>query len=224
MTDKKICMGILTCPKTKNRFNKFMDIHKEKLEKLGIDYYVILSDPSLVKSNKKYRIKGRIFYCAIKEAYEVLAHKMAIFYSYIYNETDYDFVYKIDDGCLLNMDELLNTNYDYGGGLMVPTNNKCHINKCLNKKFNKIGLDFRHNFHKLKNIDKKKLANITKIKYAGGGYGYGLSRKALSFIPHYLDHILSVPLSYEDVIFGQIMYLSDIKPVYKYIGNYHKVK
>lgn len=220
----KICMGILTCPKTKTRLDKFMELQAEKIKKLGFDYYIILSDPSLIKTGKKYRIDGNYFYCATDEAYEVLAHKLAIFYCYIYNETKYDFVYKIDDGCLLNIDNLQNPNYDYGGSLMVPTSNNCHNGKCKNPKYNRLLLDFRHGFHRLKNINKEKLKNITQIKYAGGGYGYGLSRKALSNIPKYLDHILSISLSYEDVIFGQIMYLSDIQPVHKHIGNYHKIK
>jgi len=223
MEKKEVCMGILTCPKTEKRFNKFMVLHKEIINNLGYDYYIILSDPTLIGTDKKYRIDGNYFYCATEEAYEVLAHKLAIFYCYIYNETKYDFVYKVDDGCLLNTDNLINPNYDYGGALMVPTANNCHRKKCKNRIFNRINLDFRHNFPNLKDIDKKKLENIKKIKYAGGGYGYGLSRKALSFIPKYLEHILSVPLSYEDVMFGQIMYLSDIKPIFKRIGEYHKV-
>lgn len=219
-----ICIGILTCPNTQKRFNKFMDIHEEQIKKLGFDYYIILTDTSLIGTNTMYRIEDKYFYCAAEEAYENLAHKLAIFYCYIYNETKYDFVYKVDDGCMLNIGNLLNPDYDYGGSLMVPTTNTCHFNKCKNRNLNRIKLDFIHNLHIFKNINKKKLRNITKIKYAGGGYGYGLSRKALSNIPKYLTHILSVPLSYEDVIFGQIMYLSDIKCVSKNIGAYHKVE
>jgi hypothetical protein len=201
-----------------------MSIHEKTIKKLGFDYYIILADQLLIGTNKKYRIDGHYFYCATDEAYEVLAHKLAIFYCYIYNETKYDFVYKVDDGCLLNMKILKNPTYDYGGSLIVPTSSICHKYKCKNKKFNKIKLDFRHNFQNLKNIDKKKLENITKIKYAGGGYGYGLSRKALSYIPKYLDHILNIPLSYEDIIFGQIMYLSGITPVQICFGQYHQIK
>lgn len=221
--EKNICIGILTCPKNKIRFERFMKIHEEKIQKLGFDYYIILSDPSLINTDRMFRLDGNCFYCATEEGYEILAHKLAIFYCYIYNETKYDFVYKIDDGCLLNIDNLVNPTYDYGGSIMVPTNNKCHVGKCRNKTYNHVELDFKHNFHKIKNIDKDKIANIGKIRYAGGGYGYGLSRNALSHIPKYLKHILSIPLSYEDIVFGQIMYLSNISPIQKYIGQYHKV-
>ena len=222
--NKKICMGIVTCPQNKKRFDKFMAIHEEQFKKLEIYYYIILADKSLIGTNQMYRIEGNYFYCAAEEAYEVLAHKLAIFYCYIYNETKYDFVYKVDDGCMVNIDNLLNPIYDYGGCLMTPTSNTCHFNKCLNIRFNKQRLDFRHDFHKFHSIDKTKLKNIIDIRYAGGGYGYGLSRTALSNIQKYLKHILSIKLSYEDVIFGQIMYLSDIKCVPARIGSYHKVE
>lgn len=222
--NKNICMGILTCPLNSKRFDKFMKIHEEQIKKIGFDYFIILADPSLIGTNELYKIKDNYFYCATQEAYESLAHKLAIFYCYIYNETKYDFVYKVDDGCMLNMDNLLNPDYDYVGSIIIPTGNKCHFNKCKNPIFNRTPLDYSHDFHKFNDIDKKKLKNITKIKYAGGGYGYGLSRKAISNIPKYLNHILSVPLSYEDILFGQIMYLSDIQCVGKTIGRYHEVK
>lgn len=223
MTAKKLCMGILTCPANKQRFDRFMRIHEKTIIAKNIDYYIIQSDPNLIGSGVDYRIEGRHFYCAAEEAYEVLAHKLAIFYSYIYLKTDYDFVYKVDDGCLLYMDALPSPNYDYGGALMVPTANRCHYGKCKNPRFNRIGLDFRHNFHKLPGVDRNKLRNMTKIRYCGGGYGYGMSRKALSHIPQYLNHILSIPLSYEDVLFGQIMYLSGVSPTRQTVGRYHQV-
>lgn len=221
----KKCVGILTCPKNIKRFDKFMKNHKTPFEENNIMYYIIQSDPSLIKTGKKYRLSKNYFYVAVNEAYELLANKLAIFYSFIYEKTDYDIVFKVDDGCLLKMDVILSPpNYDYFGSLMIPTSNICHKGKCKNKDYNKISLDFRHGFHKTKMLNNIQLSAITKIEYAGGGYGYGLSRNALKHYVNYKEYILTLPFSYEDVLLGQIMYLSNITPKCHQVGKYHKIK
>ncbi len=224
-----ICFGILTCPANKKRFDKFMYIHEKWFIENGFTYYAIYGDPSLFGKGIDYRIKDNEFYCASNEAYEVLAHKLAIFYTYIFEKTSFDYVFKVDDGCLINKNNVLQglnmtPLMDYCGGLMSPTSNCCHKGKCTNKALNKISLDFTHDFNKIKNIDQSKLKEIKHITYCGGGYGYGMSRYALKHIPKYKYHILSLNLSYEDVLFGQIMYLENIKPVYAEIGGYHCIK
>ena len=118
----------------------------------------------------------------------------------------------------------MNPRSDYCGGLMSPTADGCHKGKCTNKELNKISLDFSHNLNKIINLDQSKLKEIKQITYCGGGYGYGLSRNALQHIPKYKYHILSLNLSYEDILFGQIMFLNNIKPKHTEIGGYHCVK
>lgn len=225
---KNICFGILTCPRNKKRFENFMTIHEKWFIENGFTYYAIYGDPSLFGTGIDYKIKGNNFYCAANEAYEVLAHKLAIFYTYIFEKTEFDYVFKVDDGCLINKNNILCMDGlnmgDYCGCLMSPTSNACHKGKCSDKSLNKILLDFTHNFNKIQNIDQCKLKEIKNIKYCGGGYGYALSRYALKHIPKYKYHILHIGLSYEDVLFGQIMYLENIKPSSAEIGGYHCVK
>lgn len=241
----KICFGILTCPNTKKRFEKFMSIHEKWFIDNGFTYYAIYgsSDPSLpVKKQEKgkekeqeYKIVGNNFYCAANEAYEVLAHKLAIFYTYIFEKTSFDYVFKVDDGCLLKKDEILRElsemskpNYekqkDYCGSLMTPTSGDCHKGKCTKKEYNSKTLDFLHDLNKIENIDHSKLKEIKKITYCGGGYGYRLSRNALQCISKYKKHIMSIGLSYEDVLIGQILFLENIKATYSAVGSYHQVK
>ncbi len=234
----KICIGIVTCPKNEYRFNKFIHLYKKWFNKNNLMYFIIQGDAEYEsththeekkKSSKinslEYRVDGHYFYCAAKESYETLAHKLAIFYTYIYEKTNYDYVYKIDDGCRILKHEILKTpKYDYCGALIVPTSNRCHKGKCSDKKLNKISLDFTHNFDKIIDMDHKLSRKIKKIKYCAGGYGYVMSRNALQYIPKYKDHILNQTLSYEDVIFGQIMYLENIKPKEHRIGVYHGIE
>jgi len=207
-----------------------MKIHERWFIENGFTYYAIYGDPSLLGTGVDYKINGNNFYCATNEAYETLAHKLAIFYSYIYEKTSMEYVFKVDDGCLINKSNILqelNSTHrppDYCGGLMTPTSDCCHKGKCTNKELNKISIDFAHNFNKINGIDPLKLRNIKKITYCGGGYGYGLSRNALQHIVKYKYHILSLSLSYEDVLFGQIMFLENIKPKHVEIGEYHCVK
>jgi hypothetical protein len=248
---RKVCFGILTCPGSHKRYEKFMKIHERWFIENGFTYYAIYGDPSLLGTGVDYKINGNNFYCATNEAYETLAHKLAIFYSYIYEKTSMEYVFKVDDGCLINKSNILQElnsahqlsgvttgpgvttgrlpgvtfgRSDYCGGLMTPTSDSCHKGKCANKELNKISIDFTHNFNKINGIDPLKLRNIKKITYCGGGYGYGLSRNALQRIVKYKYHILSLSLSYEDVLFGQIMFLENIKPKHVEIGGYHCVK
>ena len=221
LSPKSVCIGILTCPKRHARLTKFLSIYTPQFDKLGLQYYILLANPSLTE---EYKITGNTFEMKCVEAYEVLAHKLVIFYDYIYSHTDFKYVFKVDEGCKINVSKMLDVpTHDYFGALMKPTSKRCHRNKCLNPIYNKIDADFRHDFHTL-NIPSNKLDSLTNILYAGGGYGYGLSRKALSFIVQYKSHILQLGLSYEDILFGQIMFLSDIKVQRYCFGGYHKIK
>lgn len=232
----KICVGIITCSKTQKRFEKFMKLHEKFFIDNNLKYYIIVADKSLIKTNVEYKIINNYFYCAVNESYETLAHKLAIFYCYIYQNTDYDYVFKFDDGCLIDQENILNLlnslnflKYDYSGCLLVPTSNRCHFRKCNKPILNKTPLDFNHGFDKiLKNEDsvQNNIQNndLTKITYCGGGYGYCLSRNALQHIPKYKKHILSLGLSYEDILYGQIMYLENITPVRIVYGKYHAIK
>jgi hypothetical protein len=221
----KICFGILTCAIHKERFKKFMKIHEKWFNDNDFMYYILQSDPKLIGTGVEYIIKDHYFFCAAEEAYELLAHKLAIFYSFIYEKTDFDFVYKVDDGCLIIKENLLNIpKFDYFGALMQPTSGTHHFGKCKKPKYNRKVHNFEHAFDKFVDIDPEKFAYITKITYTGGGYGYGMSRNALQYIPKYKNHIMNLPMSYEDVLFGQIMFLENIKPTYYVIGDYHKIK
>lgn len=68
-----------------------------------------------------------------------------------------------------------------------------------------------------------KYASLYRINLAGGGYGYRISRNCLEHIDKYKSHILSLGLSYEDVLFGQIFYLEGIKVTNLHIGKYHLI-
>ena len=168
-----------------------------------------------------YKVKLKIFNANCEERYENLAHKLCIFYDYC--KDNYDGVIKVDDGCKLNFKKLMNIpydKYDNIGALMRATSTKCHYGKCKKKEFNKEKINLDHKFEK--NIIQK--LDMKEMKYCGGGYSYFLSKKCLNIISNYTNHILSIALSYEDVLFGQILRMNSIEAYYYKFGDYHQIK
>ena len=222
----RMVVGIVTCEQNKTRFANFMQIYENIFKNLGLDYYVILANPSI---DHKYTINldkhdRKIFTARAKEAYENLAHKINVFYSYVYNETDFDYVIKVDDGCLLDLSKIaLNMDADYMGSIIKPTLNTVHFNKCTDKKYNSTRLDFLHDLNLFSPLSKEIQDKLYNIRFAGGGYGYRLSRNALQHMEKYESHIMSLGLSYEDVLLGQILYLEGIELVGCGIGRYHMI-
>lgn len=231
---RKMVVGIVTCAKNKRRYNNFMEIFGDIFEQIGLEYYIINADLDIVPDDPSDDFvidhESRVFTAKAFEAYENLAHKLAIFYSWVYNHTDYDYVIKADDGCLINLHAVITKlDLDYVGSILKPTSNRCHINKCKQDKYNKVDLDFKHDFDLIKDrsgkqaIPDSKIKELYDVRAAGGGYGYRLSRNALKNVDRYKSHILSVGLSYEDIIFSQVMFLEGIIPVGHWIGRYHAI-
>lgn len=226
----KFCFGIVTADKHKNRLNNFMKLTKPYFDRFGIDYFYVKArqlDETVDDVPFTVDTETHEFYANAKESYETLAHKLSIFYDFIYRETDYEYVIKIDDGCLVCFKEIVRfLSHDYAGSHMKPTSNRIHRGKCKDKVLNKTDLDFLHDWTAVdvnEDWTLDKINKIKKITYVGGGYGYRLGRNALEKITQkkYRDHVLSVPLSYEDVILGQICYFENIKPKYLICGKYH---
>jgi hypothetical protein len=218
---KTFCIGIVTCDAHEARLNNCMKIYKEIFDKYKIKYYLIKSDPE-IETDNDYLIDGDIFYAKAEESYEKLLHKIMIFYSYIEKETDYKYVIKMDDGCLLNLNNMINDLYlDYIGIKRVAYVNKSHWGKCKDPNLNKYVSDFKHEFDKLVGSDIFNKLNLSKAPYAGGGNAYRLSRKSLTGISKYKNHALSLNFSYEDLFIGQVMKLKGIRFTNKIIGRYH---
>jgi Galactosyltransferase len=225
---RRMVVGVVTCKKYEKRLNNFLILFEDIFAQLGLDFYMIYADPDLETANgDDYLVdhENRIFIAKANESYETLAHKLAIFYSYIYNHTDYDYVIKADDGCLLNLKEVISKlDKPYVGATLKPTLNTIHKGKCSNKEYNKINLDFGHEFKRYNpQIEEKLYQELYHINLAGGGYGYRLSREAIGKIVKYKSHVLSLGLTYEDVLLGQMLYIEGVRVTRVGIGRYHYI-
>jgi hypothetical protein len=223
---KRMVVGIVSCKKHNGRLQSFLMLFSDIFAELGLDYYIIYADPDIeTEEGVDFSVDhdNRFFYAKSTEAYESLAHKLAIFYSYIYNHTDYEHVIKADDGCLINLSSVIKLlNHTYIGSGMHPTSSGCHRGKCSKKEYNHSNVDFGHNFMEFyPEMDDDMYKSLYKVSYAGGGYGYRIGREAMKHIDKYKAHILSIGLSYEDVIFGQVFFLEGIKLYWHGIGRYH---
>jgi hypothetical protein len=213
-----ICLGILTCPKDEIKLKKFMELYSKELEEKNIPYFLIYADNNL---DKYYKLFGRKLYVRTSENYESLAKKLVLFYRFVYEKTDFKYVVKVDCGSTIKIDMIINHPHEnYCGGVMKPTMNICHYGKCSNQILNNTPINLTHN---LCNRVPKKKCDIKNIKYCGGGYGYILSRKSLKAIINFTPHIMGLRLSYEDVLFGQILFINEILPHNYVFGGYHTV-
>jgi hypothetical protein len=147
-----------------------------------------------------------------------------IFYSYIEKKTDYKYIVKIDDGCLLNLNNMItNLHVDYCGTKIIAGSKKWHWGKCKDVKLNTYISDLKHGFDDLLGSETFNKLDLTKIAYAGGGYSYRLSRNALIKLNNYKKYSLSLEFSYEDLFIGQVMKINNIKLIPNSIGRYHKL-
>ena len=206
------------------RLNKFIDYHYDFIvNDMEAEMYLITADPTISKEYKIDEIvindkKIKLFTARCKERYENLSHKLSLFYKYASKIKEIEYVIKIDDGCKMNFEEMKKIpKTNYFGALLKPTSVKCHFNKCTKKEFNNQKVNLIHNF----DYNRKKLLDLT---YCAGGYSYGLSSKSLKIISKYIYHILNIDLSYEDVLFGQILMMNKIYPKYCMMGSYHQIK
>ena len=192
--DKKytnLIIGIVSCKKNLDRQNIIRNTWVKKLGK--IKYYFIIGH------DKETKIIGDVIYVNSGDYYENLPSKISSFIRYIYEKTDYKYLFKVDDDCYININRLSSfdfTHYNYLGLKIGATkdnyNNKWHFNKCKSELLNSL-------------VNTKPFL----CDWCGGGFGYFLSRKsmeAISLNTSYLEDEL-----YEDKGIGEILFINNIK-------------
>jgi len=194
--DHHILIGIVSCRKQMNRINTIRTGWVKELKRYGIDYFFIVGDPLI----SDYILENDILYMPCSDNYESLPQKVLSFYKYALERTPFDFVYKIDDDCYLNAENVYSTlfwNYDYVGKI-VATDEKAlqrdwHFGKCTDPEINRT-------FYGGEYIG----------PWCGGGFGYFLSRRSLSTISsmsEFITHEL-----YEDKAIGDALRMNNIFP------------
>lgn len=196
-----VCVLILTCDKYKHRLTNI----KKQLVNVKYKYYFLEASE---KYNKTYIDNNRLI-VNCDECYENLPKKVLLAYEYLYNNTNYDYIIKMDDDTIINenkLQEMIDNrfyNLDYigskaGGGV----DKKWHFGKCKNKKLNN-----------------KPYWNKYIGDWCGGGFGYILSRSSISLLIKAENYKYIWNEIYEDKAIGDILRKENIKPQFEFLPN-----
>jgi glycosyltransferase involved in cell wall biosynthesis len=194
--DYKIALGIITCKKNIHKINGIQKTWGQDLHTFNIPYFFIIGNPDL----KECKLEGDTLYVPCPDDYENLPQKVFYFYQYIVEKTNFEYIYKIDDDCYLNVENLYSTyfwNFDYFGKIVATEeshlNRTWHFGKCTTQKLNK-----------------EIYSRPYLGPWCGGGFGYFLSRKALEKLMTMSDFIKTD--LYEDKAVGDALRKLEILP------------
>jgi hypothetical protein len=162
------------------RYNKLL----EYLKTFNNNYLIILCGNETKKENN-------ILYVKCNDYYEKLPKKMILAFEWIYKNTLYTHIYKVDDDFYNNINKIFLCDY-YGNKEIKRINNKYHFGKCENKK-----------------INKEEYMGTYTNPYAAGGYGYILSRESIFILLNNKNYIINE--LYEDKAIGDVLFKNNIK-------------
>jgi len=198
-TNKKILYLVLCCE------NKpiYIDNQRriiEMLENAKVNYLLLKGNSESVIYNKE----NKTLFVDIVDVYENLPVKIYKGYEWVYYNTDYNYVYKIDDNFIFtDKNKIPYEMYDYYGNFLVKNlDRKWHFGKCANNELN--NLEYTGKFI---------------APYAAGGFGYILSRKSLEILLKNKEFFYDKNEIYEDKIVGDILYKNKIFVVNNFYYN-----
>jgi GR25 family glycosyltransferase involved in LPS biosynthesis len=188
--NKKILYLVLCCD------NKPIYINNQKrviemLENAKVNYLILKGNSEKIT----YSLENKTLFVDVIDVYENLPIKIYKGYEWIYHNTDYDYIYKIDDNFVFTeKNKIPNKLYDYYGNLLVKNlDRKWHFGKCSDNELN--NLEYQGEFI---------------APYGAGGLGYILSRKSLRILLYNKGMFNNKYEIYEDKIVGDILYKNGI--------------
>jgi len=163
----------------------------EMLENTKVSYLLLKGNSNTTLYNQEYNT----LFVDVEDIYENLPMKIYKGYEWIYKNTCFDYVYKIDDDFIFtDKNKIPDKPYDYYGNLIVKNlDRKWHFGKCSNNELN--NLEYQGQFI---------------APYAAGGLGYILSRKSLEILIDNKEMFNKKYEIYEDKIVGDILYKNRI--------------
>lgn len=188
--DKNKIVFLINCSldkKYSERYNSLID----KLQGFKFDYILLVS-----KKNKNQKI-GNTLYVDLDDIYENLPKKIYQGVKYVYNNTDYQYIYKVDDdffNMTINLSDNIFCDY-YGNYIITKLNREYHFGKCYDFDLNRL-----------------KYEGPFLRNYAAGGYGYVISRNSMFYIVNNKNYIYNE--MFEDKAVGDILFKNNIELSY----------
>ena len=191
---------VFSCvPYLSKRIDPMREGWLSKLKALGIPYVVVVGDGD-------GRREGDVVHLDAPDNYEGLPQKTLKSVEWVYENTDFAFMLKIDDDCFINVDEYFQSlsyrKFDYYGRRLLrqkgQTDRTWHFSKSKSERGRK-------------ELDK----SPEPSEYADGGSGYSLSRRAMGEILKATktaegQGLISVSFM-EDKMIGDLLSLANIK-------------
>lgn len=205
VSPKEVFLLIPTCKKNSGKMEAVRKTWASQLSKYGFRYLFLLGDPSLETA----QVKDDILIVPCADDYESLLLKLSLGYKFIYQNFNFDYVYKIDDDCYPDLNKLSRDilpqlkGKQFAGGDVHrkgnSMNNKWHYGKCSASKF-----DIPYQY------------DVAPFDFAKGGYGYFIRKDVLPII-FQMNSVFNKELeegvySPEDVRISEILNYKDIKP------------
>lgn len=195
---KDIFVLIISCQKYAGKADAIRQTWAHDLKKHGYRYLFLIGEPSLIEA----KIDSDKLIVPCRDDYESLILKLFLAYEYLYNTEQFDYIYKIDDDCVLNVADLTKNiiqqlpGNQYAGGATHPKgatmNNKWHYGKCSSSKY-----------------DKPYSYDKAPFEFAKGGYSYFLRRDTLPLVMHQIKstkkEIAIFQYAYEDVRLSELL-------------------
>ena len=202
---------IPTCEKYSHKANAIRNTWGKDLPKFGFKHLFLMGRPEL----KQAMIDGDTLYVPCEDNYESLLLKLILGYEYLYEHFEFNYVYKIDDDCFLDIRKFKADIYPH-----------IHSKKYFGSKVNPKGanLDTKWHFGKCTHPSFEKPFSQGKapFDFALGGFGYLLHREVIPTLTTQKDvfkkELKTHVYSPEDVRIGEILYHHQIVP--KQLDNY----
>ena len=193
-----VCILLLTCEKYADRFE---NIKKKLLNNLNYQYFSIHANENI---DSTY-LSGNVLTVKCDECYENLPKKMLLAYDFLYKNSEFDYFIKIDDDTLINqhiLEKFIENKFytlDYLGGIAGGhVDKKWHFGKCKNAELNT-----------------KEYWNGYNGDWCGGGFGYILSRSAISLLLKENNYEYIYNEIYEDKAIGDVLRKENIFPQFE---------
>ena len=181
MLHNKVIIGIINCKKNEHKQNDIRNTWIKDLNYYKIKYYFIIGH------NKKTEINGDVIYLDCNDGYDSLTNKVGLFTKYVFENTNYEYIYKLDDDCYLNLEYFMNINLK----------DVTFLGKFISR--NDYSPNWGYQYNKNKLIEKS-----IYFDFFGGGYGYIINRQCMKIICDNLNLFNSYFL--EDVSIAKILY------------------
>ncbi len=191
LSDRSLIVCIYTCEANQHKQKAIRDTWLKHLSKYNIPYFFVIGQPSVAS-----HVQGDTLYVDAPDDYGHLSQKTYKLFEYIYRETCYAHVLKIDDDCYLNIEALLQTNFtdrDYTGKIVGNAKNLL----------------------KSRSQDQVLLAQYSgryQGSWADGSSGYILNRHAMQkLVTSATSEAINSEI-YEDKFVGDVLRKHDIEP------------